>query len=235
MTREFTEDMDDPYDEIDELTTDDLDEIGAEVERANTLYEKLAYLETAKMPCMECGGAGSLPGGSLGDICPGCLGARVIDHPGADEFPVPDFAGMRGALKACVDKDNKVLPGHHRVPRLSAVRALYEKGTRKSKLLISSPSEAPALPAPAQHDEDYGSLGGDSPSDRELDDPGRHGQIRRTVEATRDGLTDYLFELQSVLQELLERCGVCDGDKTIFNRRLEAARNRFLDERRFTP
>ena len=229
--------MDDLYDEIDELTADDLDEIGAEVERANTLYEKLAYLGTAKMPCIECGGSGSLPGGSLGDICPGCLGARVMDHPGADEMTLPDFAGMRAALSACVDKDNNVLPGPHRVPQLSAVRALHEEGRRQSKL-IGAPPEAPALPGPKQHDEDhggYGSLGGESPADSEIDDLERPGQTGRTVEEIRDGLTDYQFELQSVLQELLERSDVCGGDKRIFNRRLEAARNRFLDERRFAP
>jgi hypothetical protein len=252
--------MDDLYDEIEALGVGDLVEIGAEIERANTLYEKLAYLGTAKMPCMECGGSGSLPGGSLGDICPGCLGACVMDHPGAEEIQMPDFAGMRAALSACVDEANEVLPGPHRVPRLSAVRALYEEGKRQSKLLISAAPEAPALPGPNQHDEDYGSLGGASPfpSDSEIAELERKRQSKLLISATpeapalpgpnqtrstvegiregiRDGLTDYLFELQSVLQELIERCGVCDGDKRIFNLRIEAARHRFLDERRFAP
>lgn len=67
--------------EIDELTTDELREIASSLEDAQGLADKVDYLTTAKMPCPECGGSGSLSAGSLGSMCPGCMGARYLDHP----------------------------------------------------------------------------------------------------------------------------------------------------------
>ncbi len=51
------------------------------------------------------------------------------------------------------------------------------------------------------------------------------------VEDRHDGLTTYLFELQSAVQDLLDRSDISASHKIVMNRRIEKARNRYLHDR----
>lgn len=166
---------DDLYEDVDDLTDEDLTAVAQEVEKTNTLYERIAYLGSPKMPCPECGGAGSVGGGVLGDTCPECMGARVVDHPAADEIEMPDFAGMRMALRACVDQNNQIIPGTHRLPSIAGLQAMQHKGKELAKQLAPAPATAPQL-TNQQRGNVMGSLGaGDDDrlgdvSDKELEE-----------------------------------------------------------------
>lgn len=82
-----------------ELTEEELNQIVADLDFAQREYEKLVHLSSPIMPCPECGGAGSVSGGSLGDICPGCLGSRRVSAPGNPGIDLNiDFAGIRARL-----------------------------------------------------------------------------------------------------------------------------------------
>lgn len=79
----------------------DLETIYRDLDEAQRQYEKVAFLAQPTMPCDECGGSGTIAGGSLGNICPTCCGARVIDAPYAEELSrlqLPDFGAMRKRL-----------------------------------------------------------------------------------------------------------------------------------------
>jgi hypothetical protein len=126
------------------LTDEDLDQIAGDLEDANQLWEKVAYLSSPKMPCPECGGSGQVFGGSLGDVCPGCMGMRVLDHPGADLMDIPDFAGMRLALGAYCDakRDGRALPPASTVPTREQIAELAKQAKAKAETLPSAPLPA---------------------------------------------------------------------------------------------
>lgn len=159
------------WEELEELDAQQAAELARELDETQTLYEKLAYLGSPKMPCPECGGAGSVYGGSLGDICPMCHGSRLVDHPAAEAIALPDFAGMRAALGAVRDDDDRVLPGPHRVPSLEGLRALRKKGKEFAKQFGPQP-QMPELAEPNPKARTRGSLGPGhlDISDEDLDD-----------------------------------------------------------------
>jgi hypothetical protein len=141
------------------------------------LYEELAFLKNPKMPCPECGGSGSVYGGSLGDVCPRCGGGRLLDQPSSEDFEMPDFRSMRAAITAYYDamadgvlptghagKRNLRLPPVESVPTLEEIEELREAGKEKAKALKSADfSQLP--PAPARRQEGLGGV-----TDAELDE-----------------------------------------------------------------
>ena len=88
---------------VSELTEDDLRERSQKLHETQELFEELAYMANPKMPCPECTGAGNVSGGSLGDICPRCMGVRVIDRPGSPKVDMPNFAQLRAGITAYGD------------------------------------------------------------------------------------------------------------------------------------
>jgi hypothetical protein len=154
------DDMDHPYrtpgedpDEDDFSELDDVDDRLRALHEAQTIWERLAYLKTMKMPCPECGGAGSIYAGSLGTSCPECLGARVVDHPAAEDLDIPDFADMRLKLSAAADaRDQRLglraedemllaLPDPADLPTLEEIKGLKKKG---HQLALQAP-QAPQI------------------------------------------------------------------------------------------
>jgi hypothetical protein len=171
---------DDYYNDDDVITGSTLDAIGADLEEGQEIWERYAYLAVPKMPCPECGGTGSVAGGSLGSACVRCNGARTLDHPGAEAPEIPDFSGMRTALSnysiALADhalpdghraKKHLALPPASTLPRPEAIQKARDAIKKASKQLAGAPPMA--LPAPQQ--ESRGSLGdGDADfSDADLD------------------------------------------------------------------
>jgi hypothetical protein len=108
----------DQEDIVASLTEDDLRARSEALDKAQTMYEEYAWVATPKVPCPECGGAGSVIGGSLGDFCPTCGGSRVIESPGGHRIQMPPFAALRGAItqygNALADR---ALPAGHRAKR----------------------------------------------------------------------------------------------------------------------
>ena len=155
-----------PFEPDAELAAD-LGVLSQELEETQDLYETIAYLGSPKMPCMECGGQGSVGGGSLGDICPRCNGARVEDHPGAEQLALPDFAGMRLTITAV--GEGRLPPAD--LPKLEDIRDLRKRGKEQAKLLAPTPQVPGLLPAAPQNQ--LGSLGDEpdeGPDDDELDE-----------------------------------------------------------------
>lgn len=168
--RESPEDFDD--DEFADL--DDLDDRLRELDAAQTAWERIAYLKTVKMPCPECGGAGSLYAGSLGGTCPTCFGARMVDHPAAEDFDIPDFREMRLQLSAAAQARDQRLglraPGEARLllpdaaslPTRADLQALAEQAREVARGLPAAPQLEGTLrepPRPRLH----------APDDRQLD------------------------------------------------------------------
>ena len=128
------------------LTEDDLRERSEALNEAQELYEELAFLKNPKMPCPDCGGSGSVYGGSLGDVCPRCGGARMLDQPGGEDLEMPDFRALRGAITAYGNaladqalpsghqaKQNLLLPPADSVPTLEQLEALGERAKELSR------------------------------------------------------------------------------------------------------
>lgn len=158
---------DDFFDDYDDMDQGDYDELAREVEDANVLYEKLRHLSTPQMACNECGGTGSLAGGSFGAMqCPTCMGMRTISHPSAQEVAIPDFAAMRTMLRSAINpKTGLLTAGTHRLPRLQAVQDLQKEGREYAALHAPELPKLPPLPgtpAAATH-------GLNAPGDKELD------------------------------------------------------------------
>lgn len=84
----------------DMLTDDDLRDRSQALHEAQEKWEKLAYVTVKKIPCRECGGAGSVASGGFGDICVACMGTRLEEAPDAEDFEMPDFGKMRLAISA---------------------------------------------------------------------------------------------------------------------------------------
>lgn len=163
------------------LSNEELGEIFAALDKQEEQYELLAYATVPKLPCPECGGMGSVPGGSLGDFCPRCQGQRFLDQPGEElPFEMPNFQGMRVALSAYAKAlDDHLLPEGHpakkhlALPPASSVptKAQMEELAAQFKELKARLKAVPLpqLPEPRKR-EDAGILGpGDDDSD-ELSD-----------------------------------------------------------------
>lgn len=142
------------------ITEHDLRERSQALDQAQEVYEELAYMTNPKMPCPECSGAGQVAGGSLGDICVRCMGARVIEQPGAAKVEMPPFASLRAAITAYGDaladralpegrvvggdrhgqpiRRNLSLPPAATVPTLAQIQALTAEGERRAKQLAGA-------------------------------------------------------------------------------------------------
>lgn len=126
------------------LSEEDIRQRLAALEAAQTRWERLAHLETPKIACDECGGAGAIGG----EICVGCMGKRVVDAPDAEPFECPDFAAIRKQITdyAAV-LDDRALPDGHRikknlalppastVPDLAAIKAIDDQAKARMSQL----------------------------------------------------------------------------------------------------
>ena len=196
MQDEHSDDLTDD----DELSLEDLDEladqIAPELEVAADLAERVAFLSIEKMPCPECAGAGAISGGSLGDICPGCNGRRVVEHPGAAPVNLPSLAPWRDFLRkldsykhdqALLSHDGekgfdkpKGLAAPGKPPTLKDLQAVIADLRGRGETLSRSGASMPALPTPpppksqqllGSMSQDETSLGedGSGPTDEDLD------------------------------------------------------------------
>lgn len=160
----------DLWEELGQLDEQQAAEIARELDETQTLYEKIAYLGSPKMPCPECGGSGSVYGGSLGDICPTCHGARLVEHPAAEPLAIPDFAGMRAALgriRGVIEGEHdRVLPGPHRVPSIKGLQAIRKLGKEFAKQL----GPQPQMPQLASQDPKARTMGSLGPGHLDIDD-----------------------------------------------------------------
>ncbi len=200
MQDEQTDDLSDDVTD-DDLSLEDLDEladqIAPELEVAADLAERVAFLSIEKMPCPECAGGGAISGGSLGDICPGCNGRRVVEHPGAAPVDLPSLAPWRDFLRnldsykhdqALLAHDGAVgfdkplgLKAPGRPPPLKDLQAVTADLRQRGETLSRDGGPSmPALPTPpppksqqllGSMSQDETSLGedGSGPSDEELD------------------------------------------------------------------
>lgn len=135
-------------DAVADLDDSDLQERSQALDDAQTMFEELAYLANPKMPCPECTGAGAISAGSLGDVCPRCLGRRVVDRPGTEPLKQPDFKQLRSAITAYGDakadrlleadhdgKRNLALPAPSSVPTMADIEAIVADGKEFAKQL----------------------------------------------------------------------------------------------------
>jgi hypothetical protein len=142
----------DKEDIVASLTEEDLRERSQALHEAQETYEELAYLTNPKMPCPECGGAGSVHGGSLGDVCVNCGGARVVEAPGGRKVEMPPFAALRWAIStygnALADhalpvghraKKYLELPAPTTVPTLEKIQKLQAEGLAQARQLTGQP------------------------------------------------------------------------------------------------
>lgn len=194
------DDLQDDLTDDGELSLEDLDEladqIAPELEVAVDLAERVAFLSVQKMPCPECAGAGAISGGSLGDICPGCHGRRVVDHPGAAPADIPSLEPWRGFLRNLYAyKHDQALmlnageegfdkPAGFKAPapppKLEDLQQIIADLRGQGERHLAAGTSMPALPTPAapksqqllgsmSHDEHSLGEDGSGPTDDELD------------------------------------------------------------------
>ncbi len=195
MPDDLSDDVADDEFSIEDL--DDLaDQIAPELEVAADLAERVAFLSIEKMPCPECAGAGAVSGGSLGDICPGCNGRRVVEHPGATPVDLPSLAPWRDFLRnldsfkhdqALLANSGvkgfdqpKGLNAPRRPPTLAELQKVVADLRGRGERLSAAGTSMPALPTPKapksqqlmgslSHDETSMGEDGSGPTDEELD------------------------------------------------------------------
>jgi hypothetical protein len=161
------------------LSNDDLRERAELLNEAQQLYEDLAYISVPKIPCPECSGAGQVFGGSLGNMCPRCLGTRVVDRPGGVPLELPDFASIRARITAYGDAlADRALPEGHRakkllalppmssVPTIEEIQAIHDSGHDRAKELqnqeveidgvLAEPKKAQGLLSESGELDDFG-------------------------------------------------------------------------------
>ncbi len=138
---------------------DPLRSVAQALEDAQTLWEDVAFIANAKMPCPECGGAGNVSNGSLGGFCVRCDGARVVDHPSAEPLTMPPFAALRLRLSS----GNP--PTHEEIAAL----VTQAKAISRQLAPVSNPNLLPAA-QPPQGLLGKGKAGLGGISDAELDD-----------------------------------------------------------------
>lgn len=168
------------------LSENDIRERLQALEDAQTRWERLAHLETPKVACVECGGAGAIGG----EICVGCMGKRVVDAPDAEPFEAPDFAAIRRQITDyAAALDDRALPDGHRikknlalppaasVPDLASIKALDDQArARMSQLRQLGAGDSPRgvdmrqLPQPKRQTGMMGEGDLGDVEDAELDD-----------------------------------------------------------------
>lgn len=169
------------------LTEADIRERSQELHETQELWEEYAYIANPKMPCPECGGRGAVSGGSLGDICVRCEGARVLEQPGRQTVNMPPFAALRGAITAYGNaladralpeghlvKRGLALPPASTVPTLEDIRKLRTEAENGCKQLSGTPGlegirELPAAREPVE-DNDLTANEDSDIEDAELDE-----------------------------------------------------------------
>jgi ssDNA-binding Zn-finger/Zn-ribbon topoisomerase 1 len=115
------------------ITEEDLRQRSQALHEAQESWEEVAYLANPKMPCPECSGSGSVGGGSLGDICVRCMGARVLEQPGRQAVELPPFRELRAAISAYGDAlADRALPEGHGAKKQLALPAAATVPTWKS-------------------------------------------------------------------------------------------------------
>ena len=167
----------------DELSEEEMVELAAALEEADDLAHKVEYLESAKMPCPECGGSGQMVAGSLGGVsCLNCNGARFVDHPSMHgQGPYPAVAQIRGMRQRfltytrLLDYDPRVSDGPAPTQRqLAEAASKLPSVTEVQKASITIAKASMALPgaqaprpgrllegereSPQRHDDDWGDV-----------------------------------------------------------------------------
>lgn len=143
------------------LSDEDLRTRSESLDTAQEVWEEAAYLHNPKMPCPSCSGAGQVKGGSLGDICVQCMGARVLEQPGSVPLQMPPFAELRAAITKYGDaradrelpdghkgKRNLSLPPAATVPTFSAIAEIHSAGLARVRELAVGPGALPQLAEP---------------------------------------------------------------------------------------
>lgn len=112
------------------------------VETAEQMWEQATDLSIRKIPCRECGGAGTVANGSLGDVCPECLGARAEDVAG--QVPLEPPPALREFRAQLVDAHRQVFHWHldpkgemptPALPPWSAIEELLEGAAKAQSAL----------------------------------------------------------------------------------------------------
>lgn len=124
---------------------------------AEEMWAQARYLAVEKVPCRECGGTGTIDGGSLGSICPECLGSRAEPLAGQSR-PVPtppEVSNMRAQLIAAAvtvwdwrSKPEGPMP-EPEMPPWPAIEKVLEGAASASSVSLLSVSWRHLLPAPA--------------------------------------------------------------------------------------
>jgi hypothetical protein len=121
------------------LSQEDLRERSEKLDAIQEMYEELAYIQEPKMPCNECSGAGTVYGGSLGDICVKCMGARVINRPFYEPVVQPDFKALRASITYYGDalRTDGELPPVSSVFGKDDYNELYAQGRAEVRILAA--------------------------------------------------------------------------------------------------
>lgn len=142
------------------ISDEDLRVRSQALDDAQEAWEEVCYLANPKMPCPECTGAGQVSGGSLGNMCVRCMGARVIEQPGSTPVEMPPFAELRAAITQYgnAKADHELPPGHRArrnlalpppttVPTLDQITQLHGTAIGMSRQLANAP-QAPQAQLP---------------------------------------------------------------------------------------
>lgn len=152
------------------LTEGDIRDRSQALDDCQETYEELAYLANPKMPCPECGGSGSVGGGIFDSTCVRCGGSRVLDVPGSEPMPMPDFRGMRAAIGGYGDALalGGPTPNPATVPTLESIKALHDSAKAHARQLTAGGSapgivdprllKAPTRPSGMMGDGDLGDI-----------------------------------------------------------------------------
>ena len=163
------------------LTDEDIRVRSQALSDAQDDWEAVAAYANPQMPCPECGGAGSVAGGSFSDLCIRCEGKRTIDMPGSPDFVMPPFAELRKAIGAYGDAlADKALPDGHRakrqlalppastVPKLDDISNLRTQAAERSRELRGNVVDPKLLAEAAKRDGLTSERGLDDYDDAEL-------------------------------------------------------------------
>lgn len=142
----------------DVLTEADLRDRSNQLNKTQEFYEEVSYLANPKMPCPDCAGGGMVSGGSLGDICVRCMGARVCERPGYKPLVIPPFAQLREKISEYGDAladmalpeghtafKGLALPPASSVPTVNEIADMYNHANDVAHQLNGQPSAVERL------------------------------------------------------------------------------------------
>ena len=128
------------------------------LDEAQRAWEDLVSIYAPQSPCPECKGNGSIDAGSLGSICPRCMGRRTIPTPGIPEPKAPPFARLRAPLTAygnALASETEELPPASSVPTMddiAAVAQIVEQSARRISSAADAGEAQRELAGPAEHE-----------------------------------------------------------------------------------